>query len=284
MQDLPVVATFSIVGRDGATGEVGVAVLSKFLSVGAVAPWAAFGAGAIATQAWANTSFGPKGLELLRQGLSAQETLDRLLAADPGAKRRQVGIVDMEGRSVSYTGEDCLPWAGGIAGENFAVQGNILVSEATVQAMADTFVGSTGDLAHRLSASLAAGQEAGGDSRGRQSASLYIAKENGGYGGRNDRYLDLRVDDHPEPDRELLRLLGLWRLYFETPDPEQLLSLATGGLQDEVVGHLHRLGYMGPETPFEAAWRQFVGTENLEERDVREGYIDPVILNWMRAK
>lgn len=279
----PIVATFSIVGRDPATGELGIAVQSKFLSVGSVVNWAQWGAGAIATQSYANTSFGPRGLELLRQGLSAQEALDRLIADDPGQRSRQVGIVDMQGRAATYTGDDCLPWAGGIAGDNFAAQGNILVDERTVQAMAETFQNTAGDLAHRLTEALDAGQQAGGDSRGRQSAALYIVKEKGGYGGMNDRYIDLRVDDHPEPILELKRLLGLWRLYFEKPATDSLLPLE-GALLTEVSGHLSRFGYLPAGGNFAEAWRRFVGTENFEERDVREGYIDPAILAWLRKK
>jgi uncharacterized Ntn-hydrolase superfamily protein len=172
-----------------------------------------------------------------------------------------------------------LPWAGGIAGANFAAQGNILVDEKTVAAMAEAFQQTEGDLAHRLCEALDAGQGAGGDSRGRQSAALYIVKEHGGYGGRSDRYIDLRVDDHPEPIQELKRLLGLWRLYMEKP--RSLLKLE-GALEQEVCDHLQRLGYLGPDIPFADAWRRFVGTENLEERDVQEGSIDPVILDWLR--
>lgn len=280
----PVVATFSIVGRDPETGEIGVAVQSKFLAVGSVVPWVAADAGAIATQAWANTSFGPRGLELLRQGLSAQEVLAQLIAEDPeGGVHRQVGIVDREGRSATHTGRECMPWAGGVVGPNFAAQGNILVDERTVLAMAETFKATGGDLAHRLLEALNAGQLAGGDSRGRQSAALYIAKEKGGYGGQNDRYIDLRVDDHPEPITELMRLLDLWRLYFEKPAEGSLLRLE-GELLREVSGHLAHLGYLKDGRPFEDAWRQFVGTENFEERDVQEGYIDPAILAWLRAK
>lgn len=282
--DQPVVATFSIVGRDPQTGEIGVAVQSKFLAVGSVVPWVSAEAGAIATQAFANTTFGPKGLALLREGLSAQEALAKLIAEDPvGGAARQVGIVDREGRSATYTGRDCMPWAGGVAGSNYAAQGNILVDERTVLAMAETFKATTGDLAHRLLEALNAGQLAGGDSRGRQSAALYIAKEKGGYGGQNDRLLDLRVDDHPEPIAELGRLLDLWRLYFEKPAEGSLLKLE-GALLTEVSEHLSTLGYLTEGKPFADAWRQFVGTENFEERDVAVGQIDPAILEWLRAK
>lgn len=283
MSQVPVVATFSIVGRDPTTGEMGIAVQSKFLSVGSVVPWALAAGGAIATQSYANTAFGPAGLELLSQGLPAQEALDRLLADDPNREQRQVGIVDREGRAATFTGKDCLPWAGGVTGPNFAAQGNILVSTETVEAMARTFQEMPGDLAQRLVEALAAGQAAGGDSRGRQSAALYIVREAGGYGGMNDRYIDLRVDDHMEPVLELRRLLGLWRLYFERPAPESMLKLE-GVLRQEVTQSLKQLGYLTGEEEFGQVWRRFVGTENFEERDIREGYIDPAILAWLRQK
>jgi len=279
----PVVATFSIVGRDPDTGEMGVAVASKFLAVGSVVSWAAAGAGGIATQSWANTAYGPAGLTLLAEGLTAQQVLERLLADDPGFAQRQVGIVDRNGGSVTYTGRDCLPWAGGIAEANVAAQGNILVSEATVQAMVETFKSTGGDLAGRLLSALDAGQNAGGDSRGRQAAALYVAKEKGGYGGLNDRYIDLRVDDHAEPVGELKRLLDLWRLYFEKPSPESMLELA-GPVGAEVRDHLQRLGYLTDGGELTEAWARFVGTENFEERDVRPGYIDPAILTWLRSR
>jgi len=278
-----VIATFSIVGRDGRTGELGVAVHSKFLSVGSVVPWAAAGAGAIATQSWANTAFGPLGLDLLKQGCAAQDVLDRLIADDPGRNSRQVGIVDMHGGSATFTGRDCLPWAGGLAGQDFASQGNILVGANTIEAMADTFRRTPGDLAHRLVTALDAGQAAGGDSRGRQSAALYVVKAKGGYGGLSDRYIDLRVDDHREPIEELQRLLGLWRLYSEKSSEDSLLRLE-GPLLEEVGGYLVRLAYLEAGADFAAAWRRFVGTENFEERDVRSGYIDPAILAWLRTR
>ncbi|MFZ5816638.1 MAG: DUF1028 domain-containing protein [Bacillota bacterium] len=283
MTESELVATFSIVGRDPQTGELGVAVQSKFLSVGSVVPWAAAGAGAVATQSLANTQFGPRGLELLRRGLSAEEALTAVLEGDSGREYRQVGIVDGQGRSASFTGRDCLPWAGGVTGPNFAAQGNILVSSETVEAMARTFQETPGDLAHRLTEALEAGQRAGGDSRGRQSAALCIVKEAGGYGGRNDRYIDLRVDDHPEPIEELKRLLGLWRLYFEKPAPQAMLRLE-GELLDEVIARLDRLGYAAEGQPFPQLWRRFVGTENFEERDIQEGYIDPLLLDWIRQR
>lgn len=277
------VATFSIIGRDPESGQLGIAVQSKFLSVGSVVPWASADAGAIATQSWANTTFGVEGLDLLRSGMGAEAVLERLTAADPNRGTRQVGIVDARGGSATFTGSDCLPWAGGVAGPNYAAQGNILVGEETVTAMVERFLSTSGDLAHRLTEALDAGQQAGGDSRGRQSAALLIVKEKGGYMGLNDRYIDLRVDDHPEPIQELKRLLGVWRLYFEKPDPETLLPLE-GGVMREVTEYLSRLGYLKHGGDFASAWRAFVGTENFEERDVRPGFIDPIILDWLRHK
>jgi uncharacterized Ntn-hydrolase superfamily protein len=200
-------STFSIAALDPANGDLGVAVASKFFAVGTVVPWVEAGVGAVATQSYANTSYGPRGLDLLRQGMTPEEAAGKLLESDPEREFRQLGMVDSKGRSHSATGKKCLPWAGGIAGENFCVQGNILVSEATVKAMAKGFQESRGELAERLLAALEAGQRAGGDSRGRQSAALLVARKSGGHGGFNHRYVDLRVDDHPRPIEELRRLL-----------------------------------------------------------------------------
>ena len=205
--------TFSIVAADPTAGECGVAVASKFLSAGAVVPWARGGVGAIATQSYANTSYGPAGLDLLANGVSPQAVIDRLTAADPDSAKRQLGIVDMHGGAATFSGRGCFPWFGGLTADHVAVQGNILVSQATVTAMLRTFQTTTGTLAGRLLAALKAGDGAGGDRRGKQSAALLVVKPAGGYGGLNDRYLDLRVDDHPHPVDELERLTGLWRLY-----------------------------------------------------------------------
>jgi uncharacterized Ntn-hydrolase superfamily protein len=204
------VATFSIVGFDPATGDLGIAVESRFFAVGAVVPWAKAGVGAIATQSFANTTFGPQGLDLLAQGKSAQETLDLLLRADPQAEQRQAGIVDAQGRPATWTGARCNAWAGGKSGPHYTAQGNILAGKEVVEAMAKSFEASSGSpLADRLVQALAAGQAAGGDSRGQQSAALLVVRAKGGYGGYNDRYIDLRVDDHPKPIEELARLLQL---------------------------------------------------------------------------
>ena len=206
----PPVATFSIAARDPETGDLGVAVESKFFAVGAVVPWARAEVGAIATQASANTTFGPRGLALLQTGLDPAAVLDSLLAADPGRDRRQVGIVDARGRAQSYTGSGCQAWAGHRCGANYAVQGNILAGEPVVEAMERAFLGARGGLAGRLLAALEAGQAAGGDSRGQESAALLVVRAGAGYGGFSDRYCDLRVDDHPRPIEELRRLYILW--------------------------------------------------------------------------
>ncbi len=209
--------TFSVVGADPATGDVGVAVASKFLAVGSVVPYAKAGVGAIATQAFGNTTYGPRGLQLLERRLSPEQVVRRLTSADKGRDQRQLGVVDARGRSATYTGAQCIAWAGGIAGKNFAVQGNILTGEEVVKAMAEAFQNTQGELALKLMASLEAGERAGGDSRGKQSAAILVARKGGGYAGFDDRYIDLRVDDHPEPVQELRRLLTM-QLAFRRQD------------------------------------------------------------------
>ncbi len=208
------ISTFSIVGYDPNNGDIGIAVQSKFFAVGAVVPWAEAGVGAIATQSWANTTFGPRGLELLKIGLSAKQTLDHLIKDDKGKNTRQVGIVDANGKAANYTGQECHDWAGAISGEHFTAQGNILTGEEVVKAMGSTFEKSKGELADRLLYALIAGQENGGDKRGQQSAALFVVRKNGGYSGFNDRYVDLRVDDHQKPIQELQRLLDIHKKLF----------------------------------------------------------------------
>ncbi|MGH2405732.1 MAG: DUF1028 domain-containing protein, partial [bacterium] len=200
-------STFSIVAHDSAMGVWGVGVASRFLAVGAVVPWGMAGVGAVATQAGVNLSFGPEGLKLLSTGLSAREVVDRLTAGDEGRSHRQLGVVDARGGAAAWTGTDCFPWAGHVTGAGFTCQGNILTGEAVVGAMAETFERVGGLLPERLVAALAAGQAVGGDSRGQQSAAVYVVKEKGSYGRYLDRYVDLRVDDHPAPIDELRRLL-----------------------------------------------------------------------------
>jgi len=207
----PPVATFSIVAYDPKTGDLGVAVQSRFLGVGSVVPWAKAGVGAVATQAWANMLYGPEGLALLEGGKDAAAAVAALTAGDTDRDRRQVGIVDAAGRAAAFTGTGCLAWAGHRTGENFTAQGNILAGEKVVEAMAEEFKEANGELADRLVEALAAGQRAGGDKRGQQSAALLVVRKNGGYGGNNDRYIDLRVEDHEKPIAELKRLLDLYK-------------------------------------------------------------------------
>jgi uncharacterized Ntn-hydrolase superfamily protein len=286
------VATFSIVGFDPQTGDLGVAVQSKFLAVGAVVPFAKAGVGAVATQSWANTSYGPRGLDLLASGKSPEEVVAALTGADDRPEQRQVGIVDAQGRSATFTGPNCFPWAGGVTGPNFAAQGNILVGEDTVRALAETFQQAQGSLAHRLVEALAAGQRAGGDSRGQQSAALLVVREAGGYGGFNDRMIDLRVDEHPQPITELARLLDYYELLFLKPLPEDLLPI-DATLATELQQLLTRSSdYAGPVTgifddaTFQALER-YGGRENLEERllhDSNDQRLDRKVIEYMRAQ
>lgn len=281
--------TFSIVARDARTGDLGIAVQSKFLAVGAVVPWARAGVGAIATQSWANTSYGPRGLELLASGLSANETLERLLAEDEGRATRQVGIIGASGLPATYTGDECFSWAGGKAGADYTCQGNILVGEETVLAMARTFEQTEGLLCDRLLTALAAAQDAGGDSRGQQSAALLVVREHGGYSGFNDRMIDLRVDDHPRPIQELQRILNLHKLYLFPPDPQDILPLDRD-LAAELQELLALSGdYQGPasgeyDAPTRRAFRAFTGRENLEERWFEDARVDRVVLDFMRQR
>lgn len=221
-----VISTFSIVARDPLTGDIGVAVQSRYFAVGEVVPHAAANVGAVATQALGNLLYGPEGLELLRNGKNAEQVVASLIADDPLREERQVGVIDGEGRAASYTGSDCLPWAGGRVGKNYAVQGNLLAGPQVVDAMATAFETRSGDLATRMVYALAAGQAAGGDARGRQSAALLIVREKGGYMGLTDRYIDLQVEDHPTPIRELMRLLKIRLAQLENADANKLLKKA----------------------------------------------------------
>jgi uncharacterized Ntn-hydrolase superfamily protein len=262
--------TFSIVAADPTAGDWGVAVASKFPSVGAVVPWAIADAGAVATQSWANTSFGPDGLALMDEGVGAKEALRRLLDADDGREDRQVGLVDARGTSATFTGSRCMEWAGGLTGEGFAAQGNILVGEDVVSRMASAFAATAGDLSDRLLAALLAGDAAGGDRRGRQSAALLVVREGGGYEGRNDRYIDLRVDDHPDAPSELARIFEVWdRTMLVRNDP---LLPATPELVAEIQRRLEALGrYEGAPTGVyddttRGALSTWAGEYNLEGR------------------
>lgn len=236
------IATFSIVACDPGTGDLGVGVQSKFFAVGTVVPWARAGVGAVATQAWANPRYGPDGLERLAAGAAPDEVVAALVDADDYRNVRQIGLVDARGRSAAYTGKHCLPWAGHATGPNFACQGNILASERVVAAMAEAFAAGSGPLAERLVAALRAAQAAGGDSRGQQSAALLVVRAGAGYGGESDRYIDLRVDDHPEPIEELARLLAVYRETVLAAMAQGALRL-DGDLARMAQATLGRLGY-----------------------------------------
>src|SRR5919204_789371 len=237
------VATYSIVACDLDAAQWGVATESKFLAVGSVVPWAEAHVGAIATQSYANPRYGPDGLALLREGRSAEETVAALTEADDGRDQRQVGIVDGRGHAATFTGPGCHEWAGGRTGAGYAAQGNILVSQQTVDALADTFEQSAGrELADRLVNCLAAAQAAGGDRRGQQSASLMVVEKDAGYGKLSDVLVDLRIDDHPRPIEELRRLLGLHRELFGTTPAEEWIDVDEA-LAAELRGRLARLGY-----------------------------------------
>jgi uncharacterized Ntn-hydrolase superfamily protein len=277
----PVVATYSIAACDLEAGQWGVATQSKFLAVGSVVPWAEPQVGAVATQAYANPSYGPDGLALLREGLSATEVVERLTSADDGRDERQLGVVDRDGRGATFTGSHCMNWAGGLAGPGFAAQGNILVGEETVAALATTFTATAGrPLAVRLLESLAAAQAAGGDRRGQQSAALLVVERDGGYAGLSDILVDLRVDDHPAPVAELARLYELHDLLFGKTPQTDWITL-DDDLRAEVVDRLSRLGYDGGLAEAFGAW---AGTENLEERIDGIERIDPVVLAELRSR
>jgi uncharacterized Ntn-hydrolase superfamily protein len=277
-----VISTYSIVACDLEAREWGVAVQSKFLAVGAAVPAAEPEVGALATQAWANLGYRPDGLALLREGHAAADVVQRLVGADDGRDHRQLGVVDAAGRAATYTGSDCLEWAGGKTGQGYAAQGNILVSEATVDALASTFERSEeAALAERLLACLAAAQAVGGDRRGQQSAALLIVREGGGYGGTSDAVADLRVDDHPRPVEELERIYRLHDLLFgQTPEEEWLVVDAA--LAAELHERLAGLGYANDDLA--AALATWAGTENFEERVRGADRIDPVILEQLRER
>lgn len=275
--------TFSIVAADleaSPNPEWGVAVASKFLSVGAVVPWARAGVGAVATQALANIAYGPDGLHLLHRKKTASDVVDALTRRDDLRAQRQLGVVDAGGRAATFTGDECFDWAGGLARGNFCCQGNILTGPAVVEEMAAAFESQIGDLAERLLAALTAGDRAGGDRRGRQSAALLVVREGGGYGGGTDKTVELRVDDHAAPVGELARLLDLHRLYFPRPDELDFIPV-DAQLRSELEAVLTRLGYEGP---FKDTLFAYVGTENLEERWRDETEIDRGVLAHLRAR
>jgi uncharacterized Ntn-hydrolase superfamily protein len=270
----PLVATFSIVACDLEARQWGVAVQSKFLAVGSVVPWAEPEVGAVATQAYANPSYGPNGLALLRDGLSAEEVVRRLTEEDADRDERQLGVLDAAGGSAAWTGSGCLDWAGNRTGQCYSAQGNILVSGETVDALAETFEASPGrPLAERLLDALAAAQTAGGDSRGQQSAALLVVERNGGYAALSDVLVDLRVDDHERPIEELARVYELHQQLFGRTPERDWLPLE-GKLRAEVEKRLGELGHDSLES--------WAAVENLEERVNRSDAIDPVVLEALR--
>lgn len=284
--------TFSIVAYDPVEAAWGVGVASKFLGVGGIVNWAQAGAGAVATQSFCKVSFGRDGLALMAQGKSARETLDSLLASDPKREQRQVGMVDVHGGTAAHTGRECFDWAGHIVGEGFSCQGNILAGPQVVGAMADAYKAASGELADRLVAALLAGDDAGGDRRGKQGAGVLVVKFNGGYGGDNDRYLDARVDDDPEPVKRLEKLVKAHHLFFGRPRPEDLTPI-TPLIAGEIQHWLQAQGYIKQAvsgewdaTSKQAFWAM-VGNENLEERWSLEGntdLIDQVALDYLRER
>ncbi len=281
-------STFSVAGFDPSTKDLGIAVASKFVAVGAVVPWAKAGVGAIATQAFANTSYGPLGLELLRQEKNAPETLKKLLEADAQRESRQVGIVDAKGNAASHTGSECHEWAGHVIGQNFCCQGNILASEAVVKSMAEAYQKAEGDLIDKLFAALEAGDASGGDRRGRQSAALLVVREKGGYEGFNDRYVDLRVDDHPQPINELRRVFQIYDMTMLSREDSKNLHRIEGRMAAEVQELLSKLGYYkGPKTEAfdqlsQKALENFVHVNNFENKMRNDGRIWESVLNYMR--
>ena len=283
--------TFSIVACDLEEQSWGVAVASKFPAVGAVVPWAQAGAGAVATQSFANTSFGPHGLELMSKGISAEETLAKLLSNDKDRELRQVGLVDANGGSVTFTGAGCFPWAGGVAGPStalrtsgYAIQGNILKSKRVVPAMEKTFLKTKGSLPKRLYAALLAGDRAGGDKRGRQSAAIYVVKPNGGYGGFVDRWIDYRVDDHSDPVLRLGELLEMHELYFGK-SPEKERAQLKGKALAQMTDIFTQERYLKKGKSFVNAFNEFIGNENFEERADPDGqWIDKPVLKYLVKK
>ena len=283
--------TFSIVAYDPAENAFGVGVASKFLAVGAVVPWAKAGIGAVATQAYCKMSFGPDGLNWMAQGKSAQETLDLLLHNDPLIEQRQVGLVDNQGRSAAHTGKDCFNWAGHRSYEGFTCQGNILAGAQVIEAMASAYQSAQGELGDRLLAALVAGDEAGGDRRGKQAAALLVVRPNASYGGDTDRYLDLRSDDDAKPIAKLGELIQMHHLYFGKPKPEDRLPIT-----EDLARELQAIMRSAGATPNEPnglwddatrkAFNDLVNNENLEERwpNGDPNGIDRVALEFLRGK
>ena len=277
------VSTFSLVARDPENGDLGVATASKFLAVGAVVPYAIADVGAVATQSYANTSFGPRVVQALQAGVPLELIDQALQETDDQIGLRQYGLVDAAGRALSFTGAECHPWAGGASGAGWAAQGNLLTGPEVIEALSQTFEASRGPLAERLLAALLAADQAGGDARGRQSAALLVVRADGGYGGLNDRYVDLRVDDDPDPVPRLRQLLALQRLYFGKPSDDDLLPIE-GEVETRLLALLRAAGFEVAATWDEAAeqaLRTLAGIENLEERLRAPGRVDRAVLEHL---
>ncbi|MFX1604538.1 MAG: DUF1028 domain-containing protein [Promethearchaeota archaeon] len=280
-------STFSIVARDPENGDLGVIVQSKFPAVGSVVPWAKANVGAIATQAWANVGYGPDGLELLGTGKSASQTLKTLLVADEGREHRQIGIVDAKGQTVAHTGKECMEWAGQIVGDGFTCQGNILAGKAVVVDMAEAYENTDGDLIDKLFAGLIAGQAAGGDRRGMQSAAIIVVREKGGYEGGNDRYVDVRVDEHPSPIEELVRIFNIYDTTLLSREDPKLLIKIEGELLDIIQKALVTLGYLEDgdanifDKPTQSALTEWINTNNFENKARDDGTIWPSIVEFL---
>ncbi len=287
MSNLSSPSTFSIVARDFNNGDLGIIVQSKFPAVGAIVPWAKANIGAIATQAWANAGYGPGGLDLLEAGNSASETLKILLDGDEGREHRQIGIVDANGQAMAHTGRECMEWAGQIVGDGFTCQGNILAGEAVVIDMAEAFESTDGDLIDKLFAGLIAGQMAGGDRRGMQSAAILVVREGGGYEGGNDRYVDVRVDEHPSPIGELVRIFNIYDMTLLSREDPNLLVRIEGDILAIIQEALITLGYLkeASEGVFDASTKsalsEWINTNNFENKARDDGTIWPSVVDYL---
>lgn len=284
---IPRLSTYSIVAFDRETRSYGVAVQSKFIAVGSVVPWASSDAGAIATQAYANTSYGPSALDLFRRGLSAEKVLQKLISNDRQMDERQVGLVDRNGGSATFTGKKCIDWAGGISGESFAAQGNILVSSKTVESMADWFQNSDSNFPEKLIGCLKAAQKAGGDRRGMQSAALLIVRKGGGYAGFNDRFVDIRVDDSRQPINELERIFRLYDLVMLSRERPEDFVRVTAPVRSEIQSHLSRLRYYSGKTDglssaeYRNAFSEYISINNFENKYSPRGRVSVRLLEYM---
>jgi uncharacterized Ntn-hydrolase superfamily protein len=280
------ITTFSIVARNASTGDFGIAVASKFLAVGSAVGYAEANVGAVATQSYANTSYGPRTLAGLKAGLTLEGIHQSFAATDDSHNLRQYGLVDAKGNSITFTGKDCFPWAGGIAKKNLAIQGNILAGPQVVEKMLETYETSQLAFPEKLLAALQAGDDAGGDKRGKQSAALLVVRDKGGYGGFDDKMIDLRVDDHKQPVPELSRLLGLYHLYFDKPLQENILNI-TGEIAERLTSILVKSGYLAAAQPWgeasEKVLQSLAGVENVEERMLEAGKVDRLVLEHLES-